>query len=162
MTEIIARIDALNQLVKDLLLFARPPQPRPTAVDVSALVITTASLLRADAAHEEIRVEVSGETPPAMADAELLKIVFLNLLINSAQAMHGKGVIQVSVTSADSACHVAIVDSGPGIPLGSASCSPFVTTKPVERDWVCRRSSGLSKRSRERSTWSVRPAVARP
>ena len=30
-TDIIARIDTLNQLVKDLLLFARPPQPQPAA-----------------------------------------------------------------------------------------------------------------------------------
>jgi two-component system sensor kinase FixL len=131
MTEIIARIDALNQLVKDLLLFARPPQPRPTAVDVAALVITTASLLREDAAHSEVRVEVSGVVPPVMADAELLKIVVLNLLINSAQAMRGKGVIHVSVTSVDSSCHIAIIDSGPGIPLEIRGklFTPFVTTK---------------------------------
>ena len=30
-TDIVARIDALNQLVRDLLLFARPPRPKPTA-----------------------------------------------------------------------------------------------------------------------------------
>src|SRR5437773_54985 len=45
MTDIIARIDTLNNWVKDLLLFARPPQPRPAVVDVSALLAATAALL---------------------------------------------------------------------------------------------------------------------
>jgi two-component system sensor histidine kinase AtoS len=31
--EIVARVDGLNGLMKDLLLFARPPQPRPAPVD---------------------------------------------------------------------------------------------------------------------------------
>src|SRR5262245_20749971 len=39
--EIIGRIDGLNQLVKDLLLFARPPQPRPVPVDVRGVVDAT-------------------------------------------------------------------------------------------------------------------------
>ena len=46
--EIVARIDGLNDLVKDLLLFARPPQPRPQLVDVASLVTSTASLLADD------------------------------------------------------------------------------------------------------------------
>ena len=37
-TDIIARIDALNQLVRDLLLFARPPRPNPTPVDLAELL----------------------------------------------------------------------------------------------------------------------------
>ena len=41
-TDIIARIDALNQLVRDLLLFARPPRPNPTPVDLSELLSMTA------------------------------------------------------------------------------------------------------------------------
>jgi len=45
--EIVARIDALNVLIQDLLLFARPPQPRPMPVDVSSLIGMTLDLLRA-------------------------------------------------------------------------------------------------------------------
>ena len=44
--EIVSRIDALNELMKDLLLFARPPQPKPALVDIATLVATTADLLR--------------------------------------------------------------------------------------------------------------------
>ena len=131
MTDIIARIDALNNWVRDLLLFARPPQPRPMVVDVSAVLAATAALLREDAAFGELRVDISGEAPPVMADPELLKIVFLNLFLNSAHAMRGRGVITVSVTSADNACQIAVADVGPGIPpdIRDKLFIPFFTTK---------------------------------
>ena len=92
--EIVARIDALNELVKDLLLFARPPRPRPRPVDLRALVSSTASLLAEDPAVASVRVDVHGTARPVMADPELLKIVFVNLLVNGAQAMQGNGVLR--------------------------------------------------------------------
>jgi signal transduction histidine kinase len=48
-----------------------------------------------------------------MADAELLKIVFLNVLVNSAQAMKDQGTVTITVTEADGACVVEITDEGP-------------------------------------------------
>jgi PAS domain S-box-containing protein len=68
-TDIIARIDTLNALVKDLLLFARPPQPKPMAIDVVTLLSTTATLLAEDAAHNGVRITISGTAPKIMADA---------------------------------------------------------------------------------------------
>ena len=85
--EIVSRIDALNDLMKDLLLFARPPQPKPSPVDVATLVAATADLLGGDPALKDVRVSVAGAAPTIMADPELLKIVFVNLLVNSAHAM---------------------------------------------------------------------------
>ncbi len=102
--EIIARIDGLNDLMKDLLLFARPPQLRPAPVDVATLVATTADLLRGDQSVAGIQVNIEGSAPPIMADPELLKIVFVNLLVNGAHAMHGRGVIRVSVGPVDHSC----------------------------------------------------------
>jgi PAS domain S-box-containing protein len=99
--DIVARIDALNDLMKDLLLFARPPQPRVGPVDVIVLLKTVTHLVRQDPALKDLRVEVTGEAPVLSADAELLKIVVQNLLINGAQAMQGRGLIDISVTSDD-------------------------------------------------------------
>jgi signal transduction histidine kinase len=129
--DIIARIDALNQLVKDLLLFARPPQPKPAAIDVFAVLSATASLVRQDVAHGELRVDISGASPAVWADAELVKIVFLNLLINSAQATRGEGTISIGVAVAGDFCRVAISDTGPGIApeVRAKLFTPFVTTK---------------------------------
>ena len=50
--EIVTRIDALNGLMQDLLLFARPPQPKPAPVDLAALVAMTADLLSGDPARQ--------------------------------------------------------------------------------------------------------------
>jgi len=129
--EVIARIDGLNDLIKDLLLFARPPQPRPTAVDVAALVSATASLLANDPATANVRVEIRGAAPPITADPDLLRIVFVNLLVNGAHAMQGSGVIRVSVTNAGPFCQMAFQDSGPGIPadIRDKVFTPFFTTK---------------------------------
>jgi two-component system sensor histidine kinase PilS (NtrC family) len=129
--EVLSRIDTLNSLIQDLLLFARPPQPRPAPVDVSPLVTTTANLMGNDPALSRVRIEVEGSAPPLAADAELLKIVFLNLLVNGAHAMGGEGRIGVSIDVAGGWCRVAFADAGPGIPpeIREKIFTPFFTTK---------------------------------
>lgn len=129
--EIVARIDALNDLMKDLLLFARPPQPRPATIDLGQLLSTTVDLISADPALKELRVRVEGSAPPIQADAELLKIVFMNLLMNAAHAMQARGVIRVAVTPLDGSCRIVFEDAGPGIPLDVREkiFTPFFTTK---------------------------------
>jgi len=129
--EIVARIDGLDQMMKDLLLFARPPQPRRTAVDVVPLVQAIASLLSTDPALHDVDIEVAGGAVVVSADADMLRVVLQNLLINSAQAMDGKGRIRVAVGPVDSTCQIAVADSGPGIPadVREKIFAPFFTTK---------------------------------
>ena len=130
-TQIIARIDGLNDLMNQLLLFARPPQPRLGPVYVEALVAATADLLNADPVMREIRVEVDGRCAPIFADAELLRIVFMNLIVNSGQAMNGCGTIRVEVGSTDGSCRIAFIDTGPGMSrdVRDKVFTPFFTTK---------------------------------
>jgi two-component system sensor kinase FixL len=129
--EIISRVDTLAGLIQDLLLFARPPQPRPHPVDVSPVLAATAELLTSDPGLSGVRVEIEGSAPPLIADAELLKIVFLNLLANSAHAMKGQGRIRVAVDAADGVARVVVSDAGPGIPpeIREKLFTPFFTTK---------------------------------
>jgi two-component system, LuxR family, sensor kinase FixL len=129
--EIVSRIDALSELMKDLLVFARPPKPEPTSVDVSRLVAATADLLRQDPAVRDVAVHIEGSSAPTMADARLLQIVFHNLLVNGAQAMKGRGDIRVSLRDDDGMCHIEFADGGPGIPpeVLEQIFTPFFTTK---------------------------------
>jgi PAS domain S-box-containing protein len=129
--EIVSRIDALDQMMKDLLLFARPPKPRHAPTDLVPLVTTTAHLLSEDPALKEVDVEVEGSAPTISADPDMLRIVFQNLLINGAHAMHGKGRIRVAIGAVDSRCQIAFIDSGPGIPteIREKIFTPFFTTK---------------------------------
>ena len=129
--EIVARIDALDQMMKDLLLFARPPKLNRVRTDVVPLVESTAGLLSQDPALRELDIEVAGNAPPVSADQDMLRIVFQNLMINSAHAMQGKGTIRVGVGAVDSACQITFTDSGPGIPadIRDKIFTPFFTTK---------------------------------
>jgi two-component system sensor kinase FixL len=131
LTEIVTRLDALDQMMKDLLLFARPPKPKRKPIDLVPLVKTTVSLLSADPALQELSIEIAGAAPPVHVDADMLRVVFQNLLINSAHAMQGKGRIRVAVESADSTCEIAFADGGPGIPMEIREkiFTPFFTTK---------------------------------
>jgi two-component system sensor kinase FixL len=129
--EIVSRIDGLNGLMQDLLLFARPPVPKPDLVDVTTVVTTTADLIADDPALKGVQVRLEGATPRIMADAELLKIVFVNLLINAAHAMHGRGTIRVTLTASADTCRIDVADEGPGIPseILEKIFVPFFTTK---------------------------------
>ena len=129
--EIIARLDALNDLIQDLLVFARPPAPKRAKTDLAALMLAVASLLKTDPAFGALHIELTGSAPPIDADGNLLTIVFQNLLINSAQAVQGRGRIDVTF-GADGGWHqVEVIDNGPGIPreIQESLFRPFKTTK---------------------------------
>jgi signal transduction histidine kinase len=131
LTDIVRRIDALDGLIKDLLLFARPPRPRLASVDVVPLVTMTADLICQDPSLKDVKVDVEGAAQPVLADAEMLKIVFQNLLVNSAHAMQGHGTIGVAIGTVDSTCEIAFTDTGPGIPpeIRDRIFTAFFTTK---------------------------------
>jgi PAS domain S-box-containing protein len=129
--EVVARVDSLNEIVQDLLVFARPREPQLGPVPLAELVENTLALLRKDPAQAALRVELSGENPVVQADVEQLKTVFLNLVLNAAQANGHAGTIRIGVHADDLAATVAISDDGPGIPadLREKIFEPFFTTK---------------------------------
>ncbi|MCZ6671073.1 MAG: ATP-binding protein [Acidobacteria bacterium] len=60
-----------------------------------------------------------------------MKNLFLNLILNAAQAMGGRGRIDLAVASIDGHCRVNVRDHGPGIPLEVRDriFEPFFTTR---------------------------------
>lgn len=129
--DIVQRLDSLNDIVQDLLVFARPREPKLAPVPLAELLEGTAALLKKDPAYAGAQVTVNGDRPTINADAEQLQIVMLNLLINAAQAAGSAGQVRVSVASRNGVCRVAIADSGPGIPadIRERIFEPFFTTK---------------------------------
>ena len=128
---IVARIDALSEMMRDLLLFARPPKPELQPVDVRRAIASTAELLAQDPALDGLEVALDGASPPLLADPRLLQAVFLNLMMNAAQAMEGSGTLRVSIAGDEAACRITFADAGPGIPAGIREqiFTPFFTTK---------------------------------
>lgn len=131
MADIIVRLDSLNGIVQDLLLYARPRQPKYEPVELRALVDSIGDLLTRDPSLAGITLNVTG-TPAALpGDAEQLRILFQNLLLNGAQAMKGQGTIDVVLEPDSSQCRVTIRDRGTGITpdVRDKAFEPFFTTK---------------------------------
>jgi PAS domain S-box-containing protein len=129
--DIQTRIDALNEMVQDLLLFARPKKLALAPVPVLKLISGTTELLEGDPEYGNVTVAVTGEDTTVVGDAEQLQRVLLNLMLNAAQAMGGRGAIDVSVTTSADRCEIALRDSGPGLTpeVRDRMFEPFFTTK---------------------------------
>jgi len=129
--EVVTRVDSLNDIVQDLLVFARPREPQLAPVALADLLANTAALLRRDPAYANLSIELTGGNPVVQADVEQLRTVFLNLLLNAAQSTEGRGRIDVSISADDLAAAVAVADDGPGIPddVRARIFEPFFTTK---------------------------------
>ena len=129
--EVVARVDSLNDIVQDLLVFARPREPQLSPVALRTLIEDTAALLRKDPAQAALQITVAGVNPVVSLDVEQLRIVFLNLVLNAAQAAGPSGRVAATIGADDLAATVAIADDGPGIPadVRARIFEPFFTTK---------------------------------
>ncbi len=111
--DIITRLDALNRIVQDMLMFARPRALRQEPVPLGSLLRETAALIERDPGMPNLEIGVTGSAD-IVGDREMLQVVFQNILMNAAQAMDGQGRIDVTIAAADGRCRVAIADRGPG------------------------------------------------
>ncbi|MFQ5748524.1 MAG: PAS domain S-box protein, partial [Planctomycetota bacterium] len=129
--EIQERIAGLNQIVEDMLLFARPRPPRLRPVPILSLVRSGVDSLRQDPGNARLVFKIEGQERMVSADPILLRPVLSNLLINASQAVEGQGRIRVSVEPEGPDCVLRIHDDGPGIPvdLRAKVFEPFFTTK---------------------------------
>ena len=131
MNDVVARVDSLNDIVQDLLVFARPRDPQLTPVPIAELLENTAALVHKDPSYASLGITVTGSRPVVPLDIDQMRTVFLNLLLNAAQASGQSGRIEVSIGVDDLAATVAIADDGPGIPadVRPKVFEPFFTTK---------------------------------
>ncbi len=125
------RITALNRMLQDLLTFASPREPVSTPTSVRSVVGEAVAGIRGDPAMAGIRVEIRGDDPTVPLDREQMHVVFLNLLLNAAQAMGLRGKIDAGMEAAHGECRVTVADRGPGIapPLREKMFQPFFSTR---------------------------------
>ncbi len=126
-------VDKMNALVQRLLEFARPAQPRLQVVRLSTLVNETLDFLQGTFLEKQVQVETKfDETDEVLADPAQMKQVFLNILLNSIEAMERPGHIRVTTGQEDGRLEVAMADTGPGISKKDLQhvFDPFYTTKP--------------------------------
>lgn len=131
MRDIVARIDALSELINDLMVFARPRPPRLAVVELHAVLADAITIVRRDPAAHGVEISVQGDDVSVTADGELVRATVLNLLLNAAQAMAGRGRILVTTMRQNGLAVIQVSDTGPGIPseIREQIFEPFFTTK---------------------------------
>jgi signal transduction histidine kinase len=131
MREIVARIDALDDLIQDLMMYARPRPPRLSPVHLRHLIDEAVTMLHRDPVGSGVHVRIEGDGGDAIVDPDLIRATVLNLLLNAAQAMSGKGEVHLSTGTRDGKWTIEVRDNGPGIPLDIREqvLEPFFTTK---------------------------------
>lgn len=134
-----ARVAAerVRRIVRDLRLFSRADEDKRKLVDVEAVLELTLRLAEHEIRHRARLVRQYSGVPPVLADESRLGQVFLNLLVNAAQAIpagHADGnTIRVTTTlGAAQRVQIRIADTGSGIPpeIRDRLFTPFFTTKP--------------------------------
>jgi PAS domain S-box-containing protein len=131
-------VHRVEKIVGELQRMARAGEPGVTPVDVCG-VLESAILVAAHTLRHRAEVVRHFEpVPPVLADEGRLGQVFLNLLINAAQAIpEGAGHLnQITVTTRviDGRVVIEVADTGTGIPPEQLAriFDPFFTTKPPD------------------------------
>jgi signal transduction histidine kinase len=124
-----AETDRLERLAREFADFGRMPEGPQSEVDLQELL----EELGRTGVPEGVRVAVAanGGRYRVMGHYEPLRRAFANLLRNAAEAMQGRGGIDVRVTGDATGLVVVIADHGPGIPeeLRQRIFEPYFTTK---------------------------------
>lgn len=108
--------DRTLEIVRRVRKFAHLGEHALAPVDLHAELDDTLLLL-----HHELKDRISverryGELPEIVCNAGQINQVFLNVLVNAAQAIEGQGSVTIATSLQGKLVHVAITDTGAGIP----------------------------------------------
>jgi len=134
-------IDRLTGLINELLGFARPSEPRLEGEDVNALIDKMEILVATEARKKNVTLnkDYARDLPQIKADAEQLKQVLLNILLNAIQATKGEGKIWIETRMVqlpvedrmEPFTQIEVRDTGVGIPKENLEriFDPFFSTR---------------------------------
>lgn len=136
---IIDQAERCSRIVKGLLGFARRTASEKVKVNINTLIENTLSMMRNQTKFHNITfdVQLSKSLPEIVIDPNQIQQVFLNLLLNAADAMEEKGNISIASRLIEQdggkSVEIEFSDTGPGIPedISGKVFEPFFTTKPV-------------------------------
>lgn len=130
--------ERIRQIVSDIRLLSLAQQERRRPLDVRQILDSTIRMAWTVVRHRARVVKQYGETPRVFANESRLGQVFLNLVINAAQAIpEGRPfdhTITVSTATDDAGgVRVTVTDTGTGMPpeIVNRLFTPFFTTKPA-------------------------------
>lgn len=130
---ILEESDRLNNIITDFLNFAKPKMPDFAPCRVEEVLDRNITFLASQIEKQGyiIKKHYDNNLPKIMADSAMLYQAFLNILINSMQAMPGGGKIDIRLTSKNNSVTITFEDEGEGVPedVMEKLWEPFFTTK---------------------------------
>ncbi len=129
-----AETQRIHRIIQDLLDYSRPTKEEAQATEPLSILRSAEALLRPQGRFRGITVvaePAAGPWPSVLVSAGRLRQVFVNLLMNAADAMDGNGTVTVTAAQTDNDVRLQFRDQGPGISpdLERKIFDPFFTTK---------------------------------
>jgi two-component system NtrC family sensor kinase len=133
--EVVRQADRCRRIVQELLEFSRQREAQTAPHSINEIVGRTLTLLEKQASFHDIKIvrEFDPTRPIAVVDDSQLQQVFMNIILNAADAMNERGTLTVT-TAHDRAAQevfISFTDTGRGIPedMREAIFDPFFSTK---------------------------------
>jgi two-component system NtrC family sensor kinase len=135
--KIVKEATRCKKIVKGLLDFARQTKPETKPANLNEVLETTLSLIGKQSIFQNIKMEkiLHPDLPFIDVDVAQIQQVFINIIMNAAEAMEGKGTLTIATRQSADANYVEMefADTGCGIKPENMSklFEPFFTTKEV-------------------------------
>lgn len=137
LARIVQEAGRCKDIVKSLLEFARQTEPKKEPTDINRAINDGLFFLVNQALFHNIQIvkNLDPFLPFVRGNSGQLKQVFMNIIVNAAEAMHGSGTLTITTSTSSDRKTVIIefADTGEGIPEENLSriFDPFFTTKDV-------------------------------
>jgi PAS domain S-box-containing protein len=137
LARIVQEAGRCKEIVKSLLEFARQTEPKKEPTDINRAINDGLFFLVNQALFHNIRIvkNLDPFLPFVRGNSGQLKQVFMNIIVNAAEAVHGNGILTITTSPSPDRKTVWIEfsDTGEGIPEENLSriFDPFFTTKDV-------------------------------
>ena len=126
-------LERLTLTVQRMLDFYRPGAAKPEKVDLVELLSYVINLTQKQLAERgvKVKVELPASLPTVMAVGSQIQQVFINLILNSYDAMSTGGYLRISARAVKAGVEILFEDSGAGISREQQSSifEPFFSTK---------------------------------
>jgi PAS domain S-box-containing protein len=131
-----AQVHRITKIIRDLVDFSRPSNYQVQPTDVVKTLTDAVEIVKMGKKAKEITfvTHVRRQVPLLSLVPDQISQVFINILLNAVDALHGKrGIITSEVERDNERVRVTITDNGQGIAPENMSkiFEPFFTTKPV-------------------------------